>query len=112
MEINYFLDSKRYDKNEYCGTCHINIAVEKITACNKFLGDGQGYHCEECNFIYNCDKDKDNPVFHKNCPCYCYLCPECDLNVLEDDDHEVDCKYGNHEGMRKALAERMEAINY
>ncbi|MCE8169290.1 MAG: hypothetical protein I3273_04165 [Candidatus Moeniiplasma glomeromycotorum] len=108
-KIDYFLDNNRYDgEYEYCGTCSFNIAIEyrhEGTEYEQYLGNGQGYRCEMCDGI-NYD-DKSGPVFHRNCPCFCYFCPECDLNVLKDDESEVDCDYQAHDRQRNYLLKRL-----
>ena len=120
-EVNYDLDKERYDENRYCGTCHINIAVEKKHEGTKYeqhLGDGTPYRCSHCDENYPQEYEYSGRgdesfggrhfvVFHRYYPCYCYLCPECDLNVLEDDEAEVDCKYGDHQSQRERLLERL-----
>ena len=102
--INYCSDKKRYQFDQYCGTCTYNIRIYTD------LGDGQPYRCEECDA--NFSEGDNSLVFHQKCPCYCYICQECDSNLLKTTaEEDEDCQYGNHAERRGWLLARLGLTN-
>jgi len=108
-DINYDKDTERYDDDfGYCGTCKYSLDSKKGI-----------YRCEECDDSFGeSEHTKDSYGetmslrFHRDCPCYCYICIECDSNVLETDlEDDAECEYGNHKEKRQRLLSRLNELD-